>query len=184
MTATANAPRGDDREGERFGRELIEMLPLLRNYAARLCGNSVEAQDLAQEAVTRGWKARTSFEQGTDLKSWLLTILRNYYFSQFRKRRREFPLDDHDVEIPGDEAILAAAELRSVARAMARLSPDQRDLLVFMAQGHSYAEVAGAFDCPLGTAKSRVSRTRAALREMLETRPPRPMAANSSCMRQ
>lgn len=173
MIATSELSKGSDREGEHFGRQLVEMLPMLRNYATKLCGNGVEAEDLAQEAVTRGWQARASFEPGTNLKSWLLTILRNRYFSQFRKRRREFPLDDHDMSMPGDEAILAAAELRSVARAMTRLSPDQRDLLVFTGQGHSCAEVAEHLQCPLGTAKSRISRSRAALRAVLEARPSR-----------
>lgn len=155
--------------GDRFGAELVKLLPLLRRYAFSLCGDGVQAQDLAQEAATRGWMARQSFQQGTSLKAWLVTIMRNYHYSQFRMRRRESPLGDHDVPLPGEASALASIELAAVGRAMTRLPSDHREALIAVAEGHSYAEMAEILHCPVGTAKSRVSRSRVALRHAMET---------------
>ena len=61
----------------------------MRAFAISLCGNRDRADDLVQEALVKAWNHLDSFEQGTNLKAWLFTILRNAYFSELRKMKRE-----------------------------------------------------------------------------------------------
>jgi RNA polymerase sigma-70 factor (ECF subfamily) len=60
-----------------FERELVALIPYLRGLAGLLCRERAIAEDMAQEALTRAWRSRESFEPGTNIKAWLFTILRN-----------------------------------------------------------------------------------------------------------
>ena len=69
--------------------ELVEALPMLRAFARSLSGNRDRADDLVQETVMRALANKDKFQVGTNLHAWLVTILRNQYYSEGRKRRRE-----------------------------------------------------------------------------------------------
>ena len=68
--------------------ELIRQIPNLRAFAVSLCGNAERADDLVQEALMKAWANIDMFEAGTNMRAWLFTILRNVYYSDFRKKRR------------------------------------------------------------------------------------------------
>ena len=68
---------------------LIGAVPNLRAFANSLCGDPTRADDLVQDTLVKAWTNLASFEKGSNLKAWLFTILRNTYFLEFRKRRRE-----------------------------------------------------------------------------------------------
>src|SRR5215470_13961314 len=80
---------------------LVAMIPSLRAFAISLCGDPCRADDLVQETLVKAWDHLDSFEEGTGLKAWLITILRNTFLSEFRKRRREVAEGDgeHDLAI-------------------------------------------------------------------------------------
>src|ERR1019366_1047979 len=145
-------------------------IPNLRAFAMSLCGNPDRADDLVQETLVKAWGNLDSFVEGSNLGAWLFTILRNGYFSEFRKRRRE--VSDSDGEIvgrltvaPGQDPHMDMLDFRA---ALARLPADQPEALVLIgAAGHSYDEAADICGCPVGTIKSRVSRARLHLAEML-----------------
>jgi RNA polymerase sigma-70 factor (ECF subfamily) len=69
--------------------DLVAAIPNMRAFAISLCGNRDRADDLVQETLVKAWNHLDSFEQGTNLKAWLFTILRNAYFSELRKSKRE-----------------------------------------------------------------------------------------------
>ena len=69
--------------------DLVAAIPNMRAFAISLCGNRDRADDLVQEALVKAWNHLDSFEVGTNLKAWLFTILRNAYFSELRKTKRE-----------------------------------------------------------------------------------------------
>jgi RNA polymerase sigma-70 factor, ECF subfamily len=150
--------------------DLIKLLPNLRAFAISLCGNDVEADDIVQETLIKAWTHQDKFQPGTNLRAWLFTILRNTYFSRFRKRRRE--VEDVDgaraatlFEPPIQDFHIELAELR---HALALLPPDQREALLQVgALGLSYEEAAAIIGCPVGTIKSRVNRARSKLCELL-----------------
>jgi RNA polymerase sigma-70 factor (ECF subfamily) len=149
---------------------LIAEIPPLRAFAISLSGDPDRADDLVQEALMKAWAARASFQAGTSLRAWLFTILRNVFFSQYRKRRRE--VQDVDgaaagqlASLPDQDVRLALEDLRS---ALDRLPPDQREALILIgASGFSYEEAAEICGCAVGTVKSRVNRARVRLLELM-----------------
>lgn len=149
---------------------LIGAVPNMRAFAISLCSDVDRADDLVQETLVKAWKNLDSFEEGTNLKAWLFTILRNTYFSECRKRRREVKDEDGAFAArlsvhPEQQGHMDMADFRA---ALATLSDDQREALVLIgAEGFSYEEVAEICGCAVGTVKSRVNRARNKLAEIL-----------------
>lgn len=149
---------------------LLRELPSLRAFAVSLTGSPDRADDLVQETLLKAWGAYASFTEGTSLRAWLFTIMRNTFFSQYRKNRREV----QDVEgaaaarlvsAPAQHAHLDLADFRS---ALDLLAPDQREALILIgASGFSYEEAATICGCAVGTIKSRVNRARQRLMQVL-----------------
>ena len=69
--------------------DLISAIPNLRAFAVSLCGNPDRADDLVQETLVKAWSNLATFVEGTNMPAWLFTILRNIFYSEYRKRRRE-----------------------------------------------------------------------------------------------
>ena len=85
MTASEEAHSA----GQGLKAELIGAIPNLRAFAVSICGNSDRADDLVQETLVKAWGNLATFSEGTNLTAWLFTILRNIYYTEYRKRRRE-----------------------------------------------------------------------------------------------
>lgn len=154
---------------EGFQDELVALLPQLRAFARSLCGKREQADDLVQEAALRAWAARSSFTPGTSMRAWTFTILRNTYFSDLRRQKRQDSLSNETIRdwVPPDQEGLL--HLSDVERALTRLSPDRRAALLLVTTGDfSYAEAADICECPIGTLRSRVSRARRDLEMMLD----------------
>jgi RNA polymerase sigma-70 factor, ECF subfamily len=150
--------------------DLIAVIPNLRAFAVSLCGNPDRADDLVQETLVKAWSNLGSFVEGTNLPAWLFTILRNIYYSEYRKRRRE--VADSDGAIAAKLATAPAQnghmDLLDFRAALQQLPTDQREALILIgASGLSYEEAAQICGCAVGTMKSRVNRARNRLSELL-----------------
>lgn len=151
-------------------KELIAAIPNLRAFAVSLCGQSTLADDLVQETLVKAWANLASFTIGTNLKAWLFTILRNVYYSELRKRRREVEDADGDyaARLSTHGAQNGHMDMEDFRAALNRLPDDQREALILIgASGFSYEEVAEICQCAVGTVKSRVNRARRRLMTML-----------------
>lgn len=154
---------------------MLAAIPGLRAFAISLCGNVDRADDLVQETLIRALAHINSFEPGTNMAAWLITILRNLYRSEYRKRRRE--VEDADGKyaenlrsLPQQEGHVEMSEFKE---ALAKLPHDQREALVLIgALGFSHEEVANICGCAIGTIKSRVNRARNQLAEILSIESP------------
>lgn len=138
----------------------------LRRRALSLTANQHRAEDLVQDTLLKAWASRDSFREGSNLRAWLFTILRNTFFSDLRKHRRE--IEDVEGKYASNLSENARQEhvisLKELISAACDLPTAQRRPLVLMgAYGYSQLEAANACDCTVGTIKSRVSRGRAAL---------------------
>lgn len=150
--------------------DLLAAIPNLRAFAVSLCGNPDRADDLVQETLVKAWSNLGSFVEGTNMPAWLFTILRNIYYSEYRKRRRE--VADSEGTIAARLATAPAQnghmDFLDFREALQKLPPDQREALVLIgASGMSYEEAAGICNCAVGTMKSRVNRARNRLIELL-----------------
>src|SRR5690606_32776843 len=154
-----------------FKRDLLRAIPSLRAFAISLSQNADRADDLVQETLVKAWDKQASFQPGTNLKAWVFTILRNEFYSQMRKRGRE--VQDSDGTITGRVAVHpgqhGAMDLGDFRAALETLPEDQREAIILIgASGFSYEEAAEICNCAVGTIKSRVSRARSRLQEMLQ----------------
>jgi RNA polymerase sigma-70 factor (ECF subfamily) len=107
---------------------------------------------------------------GTSLRAWLFTILRNIYYSQYRKRSREVQDSDgvysRGIAVEGDQE--SHLDLVDFRKALAKLPAEQREVLMMVgASGLSYEEAAAICGVEIGTIKSRLSRARTRLGELL-----------------
>ncbi|HEY7747374.1 MAG TPA: sigma-70 family RNA polymerase sigma factor [Aestuariivirgaceae bacterium] len=155
----------------RLREELLGSVRSLRAFAVSLCGQPDRADDLVQETLVKAWSNIDSFQEGTNLQAWLFTILRNHYYSEIRKRRRE--VEDADGHYAGRLAAhppqQGHLDLADFKRALRSLPDDQREALVLVgASGFSYEEAAGICNVAVGTIKSRVSRARSHLAKTLK----------------
>jgi len=155
-----------------FERDLVALIPQMRAFARSLCNNPFEADDLAQEALTKAWKNRGSYQLGTNLKAWTFMIVRNQFYSEKRRSWRSSQLNPEVAErtlVAVDDPVSVLA-LDDVRQALAMLPDPQREALVMVgAGGLSYEEAAQVAGVAVGTIKSRVSRARIGLQQLLES---------------
>lgn len=154
-----------------FKAELATLIPHLRAFARSLCGDATLADDLAQDAMLKAWKARASFQAGTNMKAWAFTILRNLFYSEKRRSWRRQPLDPEVAEatLVANDDPEGSMELLALRNGLNELPEDQREALILVgAGGLSYEEAAKISECAVGTVKSRVSRARKALAEIMD----------------
>src|SRR6476659_4136965 len=154
-----------------FKNALLGAIPSLRAFAVSLAQNADRADDLVQETLVKAWDKQSSFQPGTNLKAWLFTILRNEFYSQMRKRGRE--VQDSDGLMTARLAVQPSQhgmlDLEDFRAALELLPEDQREAIILIgASGFSYEEAAEICQCAVGTIKSRVSRARSKLQEILK----------------
>jgi RNA polymerase sigma-70 factor, ECF subfamily len=158
-----------------FAEEIEVLLPDLRRYARSLTRNPTTAEDLVQEALIRGIEKIDRWQQGTNLRAWLVAILHNLYVDGMRRFAREGAAVrladlahlDPAFAHPPDQA--AWLRLRDLQRALAQLPEEQRSVVVLVGlEGKGYRTVATLLDLPIGTVRSRLSRGRNALRELTD----------------
>jgi RNA polymerase sigma-70 factor (ECF subfamily) len=146
-------------------------LPGLRRYAAALLRSSPDADDLVQETVARALDKHELWRPGTNLRAWLFTMMHNLRINSARSVRRE------GFMVPAESALgLGSAPtqnsrltLRDLRRALDSLEEGHRAVVLLVGlEGLSYEEVAEVLALPLGTVRSRLSRARARLRQLLD----------------
>lgn len=150
--------------------ELLALLPHLRAFARSLTRNYDSADDLVQDTVVRALAAADRFEPGTNLKAWTFTILRNLFYNGLRKNGLTQSLDDPMTQEPGVPASQEAClEFGDFRRAFWQIGSDKREALILVGLGGlSYEETGKECGCAEGTIKSRVSRGRRDLRQILD----------------
>ncbi|GJE58949.1 sigma-70 family RNA polymerase sigma factor [Methylobacterium trifolii] len=165
--APVGTPPGADTEMRDL---LLGAIPALRAFAFSLTYDLDRSDDLVQDTLMRAWTKADSFRRGTNLTAWLFTILRNLFYSEQRKRKRE--VEDADGVLAGRLATLPEQEVRvemgEFRSALDLLPFAQREALVLVgAQNFTYEEAAEICGVAVGTIKSRVSRARGRLIEAL-----------------
>jgi len=133
-------------------------------------GERDRADDLVQDTILRALQHQDSFEPGTKLQAWLFTLLRNIFYSDHRKRRRE--VEDVDGLFAAKLSTLpeqpGCVEFAALRVALDRLNVEQREaVLLIGAEGFSYEEAAAICGTKVGTIKSRVNRAHRRLAELL-----------------
>jgi RNA polymerase sigma-70 factor, ECF subfamily len=158
-----------------FRDRLIKEMPSLRAYAASLSGSIQTADDLLQDTLLKAWGNSDKFMEGTNLRAWLFSILRNTYYSLYRRKWREIQDTDgvhaSKVAVQGNQE--SALDLADFRIALEKIPPEQREVLIMVgAVGLSYEEAAEICQVAVGTIKSRVNRARNRLAELMHITSP------------
>ncbi len=146
------------------------------NLAYQFSGSYQEAEDQTQEIFLKLYHALPKFDFNRSFLAWLMTLAKNHLIDEYRRtkqeRTRRDEFDERVVAEPAGgtpEDLLVRDEKRKLVwEGLDRLSEEMRMAVILRdIQGHSYEEMAGILDLPLGTVKSRVNRARLALAEVL-----------------
>ncbi|MCL6581899.1 MAG: sigma-70 family RNA polymerase sigma factor [Firmicutes bacterium] len=181
LELVARAAAGD---GDAFGELVRPLEDKVYALAYRMCGDREDAYDLAQEALLKAYRALPRFGGRSSFATWLYRIVANTCLDRLRALRRAGPVVSLDNPLPtrsgelhreaadptyDPERLTLAAEAEAeVQRALGRLSPDHRLVILLRDyEDRSYEEIAEIMGCSLGTVKSRLNRARAALRARL-----------------
>ncbi len=166
-----------------FGTEHIDSL---FRYAIVLTGDRGNAQDLVQETYVRAMEAFHRLREESNVKAWLITILRNLWLNELRQRRRRPQLVEVDADTPVVEVLMSKGRdahqileskenTRRIRNAIERMPPEFREILVLREfEELSYREIAEVLNCPAGTVMSRLGRARAKLKSLLTEMSDRP----------
>ncbi len=156
-----------------FEEMLLENIDSLYNSAIWMTHNRHDAEDLVQEASLKAYRNFDKFRQGTNFKAWMMTILRNIYINEYRKKIKE----PQKVEFEKVEGFISLPEINgaqeeifseTIKDSIDKLPEELRTTLtLFYADGFSYKEIAEIIDCPIGTVMSRLYTARQILKKRL-----------------
>jgi RNA polymerase sigma-70 factor, ECF subfamily len=154
--------------------ELVASLPALRGYAMNLTRNRSLADDMIQDTLVKAWSNIHKYQPGSNMRAWLFTILRNTYYSNRQKAKREVADVDEvfasQLSVKPDHD--GRMQLADFKKAFGQLPDEQREVLMLVgALGFSYEDAANTCGIAVGTAKSRVNRARQRLLELLHMGP-------------
>jgi len=149
---------------------IVAYIPRLRRYVQALIkGHHSMIEDLVQDCLERALDRSHLFQQGTDLRAWLFTIMHNVYANQIRRISN----GPDFVELPEimdnsmADTSTSKLELRDLHQAISELPLEQRQILLLVTlEGLPYQQVADTLGIPVGTVMSKLSRTRQHLRKL------------------
>ena len=158
----------------------------LYSHALRLTKNSSDAEDLVQETYLKGYRASSSFKEGTNLRAWLFRILTNSFINNYRKKQRGFEEEDFDeiddmylhrrlgsiqnstLGMSAEDMLFERLTEDEIKDAVENLPTQYREVVLLAdVQGFSYKEIAEILEIPNGTVMSRLHRGRAKLQKVL-----------------
>ncbi|MCR6497751.1 RNA polymerase sigma factor [Shinella sp. CPCC 101442] len=152
-----------------FDAQILALLPQLRRYSRSLTRSDAESDDLLQDCVEKALVNRAQW-RGANIRAWAYRIMTNLHLNARRAVARRPSVGIEEAEgVVSNVLATDPLERNRLVRALEDLPDDARAVLMLVAvEGHSYQEVAGIMEIPLGTVMSRLSRARQMLRQKLQ----------------
>lgn len=161
---------------QNFEAELISYQQPLTYFARTFTKSEDDAKDLVQETFVKAIRYRDKFEEKTNLKAWLYTIMKNTFINNYRKASRANTIIDQTKElyflnIPQDSGFTSPREYmeeNEIMKTVQTLEDDYKVPFMMHFEGFKYKEIADELDLPIGTVKSRIFLARKQLMELLK----------------
>lgn len=158
-----------------FSSQIHELSGLLQAFAYKLTKNFEDSKDLFQETAFRALTNEDKFRQGTNLKAWLFTIMRNIFINNYRKKVKANTILDSTDNLhylnAGSKAVGNAAEsditMEELRKMVDALDDSIRVPFMMHYYGYKYQEIAEQLELPLGTVKSRIFFARKELKDQI-----------------
>ncbi|MCG8476636.1 MAG: RNA polymerase sigma factor [Cytophagales bacterium] len=162
--------------GAEFSQNINQLSSSLKPFAMRLTKDIEDANDLMQETVLKAFNNRDKFAEGTNLKAWLYTIMKNTFITNYQRMVRRNTFIDttdnlHYINSTGsttENMAYAGFTMRDIKRAIARLEDNYRIPFLMHFRGFKYHEIAEQLGIPIGTVKNRIHIARKDLKSMLK----------------
>lgn len=165
-----------------FEKLIVKYNRYVYNIAFRMMGNEEDAKDMSQETLIKAFKAIGQFKMEASFSTWLYRITINVCKDELRKRKETVLSYDAELadestlkDIIRDDAanpilIYEKIELKaSIETALSKLSEDNKSVVVLKdLLGYSYEEIGEILQIPIGTVRSRLNRSRSALKNILQ----------------
>jgi RNA polymerase sigma-70 factor (ECF subfamily) len=146
-----------------FQSEVKTATVVLKPHAMRLTRDINDAEDLIQETIVRALTNEDKFQEGTNIRAWLFTIMKNIFINDYRKKsKRNTVIDTTDnlYYINASSTISNAGErsfvMSDIRNALMKISNELRVPFLMHYKGYKYHEIAEQLNLPLGTVKSRI----------------------------
>ncbi len=160
-----------------FNEMVIKQSGSLRTYALHFTHDSDDADDLVQDTMLKAITYYTKFAEGTNLKGWLYTIMKNTFINNYRRITKINTLVTKSDEISSANLLYSssgnAAEgkfvMDDIRKALNALAPEYKIPFTMYFEGYKYHEIAGHLDIPIGTVKTRIHVARKLLKGRLKT---------------
>lgn len=162
--------------GKEFNGLLLNNTDYLRPFALTLTRDHDSAKDLLQETLLRALVNKEKYNVGTNIKAWLYTIMRNIFINNYRKAKKyavvnndtlnEFLLNNQPSAVSNNAA--GNLLLKDIQENIHRLPVIFKDPFLLYYEGYKYNEIAGIYNEPLGTIKSRIHFARKLLKQQTE----------------
>lgn len=157
----------------------------LRAFAMNFTKNTDDANDLVQETLLKAVTYYNKFKEGTNLKGWLFTIMRNTFINDYRRMVKSNNLITQTDEISSAQLQYSASRnavegkfvMSDIQKALASLPDDYRIPFMSYFEGYRYHEIADRLNIPIGTVKTRIHLARLILKKQLKMYAPKPAVA-------
>jgi RNA polymerase sigma-70 factor, ECF subfamily len=161
-----------------FESHIIRLKSPLKAFALNLTRDRDDALDLVQETYFRALSNQDKFNDGTNLKAWLLTIMKNIFINNYRKASKRNTLVDSsdNLFLINSSAAITANQaendfvMKDLTKAINQLDEDYKKPFIMHFQGYKYEEIAENMNLPLGTVKSRIFFARKQMKDFLENK--------------
>jgi len=158
-----------------FSQVIINNSEYLKPFAVSLTRDNETAKDLLQETMFRALANKEKYNNGTNIKAWLYTIMRNIFINDYRRRAKQNTVLDNSVNeflINSNQLSIANTaesnlKMKEIMQAVYKLPDIFRHPFMLYFDGYKYNEIAGILKEPLGTIKSRIHFARKLLKEQL-----------------
>lgn len=158
-----------------FDHEVMQFSGALKPFALNLTRNLDEANDLIQDTMFRAIANKDKFNDGTNLKAWLFTIMKNIFINNYRRKVKRNTIIDttenlyyiNSSETLVENDATANFVMEDVRKAINQLDEEFRIPFMMHYEGFKYHEIADQLDLPLGTVKSRIFFARKELKARL-----------------
>lgn len=159
-----------------FNNQLLSHQNVLKYFALKLTADMNDAEDLLQETLLKALKYKDKFQEHTNLKSWLYTIMKNTFINNYRRNVRKRNImtntDDKDYYVPTPNYSEVSPEshynFKELTKTVETLNDDCRIPFMMHNEGFKYKEIAEELDLPIGTVKSRIFLARQKLTKVLK----------------
>jgi RNA polymerase sigma-70 factor (ECF subfamily) len=159
-----------------FGYQLSQSYKSLKPFAVRLTRDVEDANDLLQETLLKAYIHREKFSDGTNIKAWLYTIMKNTFITNYQRQVRQKTFVDttenlHFLNSPSYITRNTAEStfvMQDIQKAISRLEESHRRPFVMYYTGYKYQEIAETLSLPIGTVKNRIHLARKELKDQLD----------------